>query len=202
MNYLKGKSTRVNTEGNQAPDAPFSSMAIASEPNSVYLPTQRFDCTETDQQFQCETTIQRRPLVLTWKKGGASQDALTSRPYPKNCEAVYDGQAVGCNSQGIGSVIGQPERYELTDLGLSAQQIRAVRRKYWSANTLQKLSEPHLISIGTGLALFGGVSAACFVWFQPGLLSSQPGFLSNLFVSLAYGYWPMVMGRIFWLHIF
>ncbi len=168
-----------------APDAPFSSMAIAVQPNSVYLPTQSFDCTETDPQFQCETTIQRRPLVLTWKKGGASQDFP---PYPRGCEAVYDGQAVGCNSQGMSSVIGQPDQYELTDLGLSAQQLRAVRQKYWGVNALQKLGEPRLMSTGLGLAIFGGVSIACFVWLQPGLLSNQPGLLSNLFVSLAYGF--------------
>ncbi len=164
-----------------APNAPFSSVAIAAQPNSVYLPTRIFSCAETDQQFQCKTTIQKRPLTLTWKKGGAYQDDLTSRPYPKGCEAVYDGRAIGCNSQGMSSVLNQPERYEVTDLGLSAQQLRAVRRKYWDVNALQKLGEPRLMSIGIGLALLGGVSAACFTWFQPGLLST-------LFVSLACGF--------------
>ena len=164
-----------------APDAPFSSVVIAAAPNSVYLPTQSFDCVETDQQFQCETTIQKRPLVLTWRKGGASQDDLTSQLYPKNCEAKYDGQAVSCNSQGIGSVIGQPERYEVANLGLSVRQLRTVRQKYWGVNTLQKLSETHLTSIGLGLAILGGVSTACFAWIQPGPLS-------NLLVSLVCGF--------------
>ncbi|MGI8934881.1 MAG: hypothetical protein ACR2FS_12490 [Phormidesmis sp.] len=163
-----------------APDAPFSSVAIAAKPD-VYLPTRIFDCIATDQQFQCETAIQNRSLTVTWQKGGAAQNDLFNPPYPENCEAVYDGQAVGCNSKGMGSVLNQPDRYEVTELGLSAQQLRAVRQKYWGVNTLQKLSEPRLMRVGIGLALLGGVSAACFAWLQP-------GWLSNLFVSLACGF--------------
>ena len=94
---------------------------------------------------------------------------------------MYDGQAAGCHSQGVGSVLNQPERYDVSDLGLSAQQLRAVRQKYWGVNTLQKLGEPRLISIGIGLGILGGVSTACFAWLQPGLLSS-------LFVILTGGF--------------
>ena len=163
------------------PDVPFSSMAIATPPGRIYLPTRSFDCTETDQQFQCEIALQNRPLVLTWQKDGELQDG--TRPYPKNCEATYDGQAVGCSHRGMSSVIGSPDQYEVTDLSLRPQQIRAVRQRYWGVNTLERLGEPGLMKIGIGLALLGGTSmaCACFVWIQRGLLSS-------LFISLACGF--------------
>ena len=164
------------------PTAPFSSVAIAASPKIVYLPTRSFDCTETDRQFQCETAIRNRPLVLTWQKGGELQDG-TYRPYPKDCEATYDGRAVGCRNQGMSSVIGSPDQYEVTDLGLSPRQIRGVQQRYWGVNTLERLGEPSLMKIGYGLALLGGISTACacFVWIQRGPLSS-------LFVSIACGF--------------
>ena len=146
------------------PDVPFSSMAIATPPSRIHLPTRIFDCTETDRQFRCETAIQNRPLVLTWQKGGALQDG-TYRPYPRDCEATYGGQAVGCRNRGMSSVIGSPDQYEVTDLNLRPQQIRAVRQRYWGVNTLERLGEPGLVKIGIGLALLGGTSMAyaCFV---------------------------------------
>ncbi len=164
-----------------APSAPFSSMAIASGADTAYLPTQIFDCTETDQQFQCQADIQNRSLVLTWEKGGAPQDSTTIRPYPMDCKAAYDGKAVGCSNTGMSSVIGNPEQYEVTALGLSARQFQAVQRRYWGVNALERSGEPRLLKIGYGLALLGSVSAACFAWFQPGLLS-------NLFVGLSCGF--------------
>ncbi len=98
-------------------NAPFSSVAIAAQP-LAHLPTRIFGCTETAQQFQCQTDVQNRLLILTWQKGEVSQDDLT---YPKDCEAVYGGQAVDCNNQGMGSVLGQLDRYEVANLGLSAR---------------------------------------------------------------------------------
>lgn len=169
-----------------APDTPFSSVAIAADADTVYLPTRIFDCAETEQQFQCQADIQNRSLVLTWKKGGPSQDDITIRPYPKDCEATYDGKAVGCSSQGMSSVIGNPEQYEVTELGLSTRQFQAVQRRYWGVNTLERSGEPLLMRIGFGLALLGGVSVACFAWFQ--FAWSESGVLSNLFVSLACGF--------------
>ena len=116
-------------------------------------------------------------LDLTWQKPSGSQ---SDSVYPDRCMATYDGNAVPCDNKGPSSVIGLPDRYEISNLGLSASQLQAVRRKYWGADTLATIGEPRLQSIGNYIGLLGGVSVACFVWFHT-------GFFSGFFVSLSCG---------------
>uniref|UniRef100_UPI00286D2A1A hypothetical protein n=1 Tax=Chamaesiphon sp. OTE_75_metabat_556 TaxID=2964692 RepID=UPI00286D2A1A len=68
---------------------PFASVSI--QPNSgsiVYLPNQIFTCTETKEQFQCQTKIQARLLDISLTKGRDYKYFLS------NCRALYDGRSV------------------------------------------------------------------------------------------------------------
>jgi hypothetical protein len=150
---------------------PFASVSI--QPNSgsiVYLPNQIFTCTETKEQFQCQTKIQARLLDISLTKGRDYKYFLS------NCRALYDGRSVGCREVGQTYAPILSKLYKITDLGLSSQQLQALKQEYWGINMLMPLSERHLMSICTELSLVTGIIAAFLVWFHPGNFSQ--GFIS------------------------
>jgi hypothetical protein len=149
---------------------PFASVSI--EPNSgssVYLPNQIFTCTETKEQFQCQTKIQARLLDISLTKGSDYKYFLS------NCRALYNGRSVGCREVGQNYAPIASELYEITDLGLSAKHLQALKQEYWGINMLMPLGED-LKSICTGLSLVTGMIVAFVVWFHPGNFSQ--GFTS------------------------
>lgn len=175
---------------------PFSSVSIRDSKGAlVYLPTRLFSCEEAPQQFQCKATVQKRSLEITWEKQKDDQGYPTSS---SRCEARYNGQPIDCKYSGPGGVIGLPDEYEVTGLGLSSQQMSAMQRRYWGLRFLKETREAYLLSIGTAIGLTGGVIVACFVWLHPGRLSKlfasfvcglalyqgAQGRLSNIFYSL------------------
>jgi hypothetical protein len=138
--------------------APFARVSLKTENNStIYLPNRIFTCTETEQQFQCQTTIQNR------------------------CRALYNEQLVGCQEvdQTYAPILSGV--YEITDLGLSSQQLQAVEQEHWGINTLMQMGDLRLMWISTGLSLAGGISAAFLAWMKPGKCSKA-------FTSFACGF--------------
>ncbi len=147
------------------PNTPFASVSIKTEYSTIYLPNRIFTCTETGQQFQCQTEIQDSLLNLSLTKGSDYKYDFS------NCRALYDGQSVGCRERGQTYAPILSEMYEITGLGLSPQQIRAVQQEYWGINALMQLGELRLLWISTGLSLAAGISGAFLTWFHPGLFS-------------------------------
>ncbi len=158
------------------PKTPFASVSIRTEQNStIYLPNRIFTCTETAQQFQCQAELQNRLLDLNLTKGKEYQYDFSS------CLALYGGQAVSCQDKGLTYAPILSQKYEITNLGLSPQQLRAVQQEYWDMNALVELGELRLLWLSSGLALAAGMIAVFFTWLYPGLLSKG-------FASLASGY--------------
>lgn len=122
-------------------------------------------CTETDQQFLCQAEIQNRSLKLVFEKGRSYKYAVSK------CQGEYNGQPVGCQEHYASApVLSKP--YEVTDLGLSFEQLQAVRYQYWQINALLD-SEDRLIRASAGLSIAGGVIAAIFVWLHPNIAFSK-----------------------------
>ena len=155
---------------------PFAGISIKT-PNSsiIHLPNRTFTCTETEQQFQCQAKIQNRLLDLSLTKGSDYKYDLS------NCRARYDKQSVSCQETGQNYAPILSRMYQITGLGLSAQQLQAVKQKYWGINALMQTGELRLMWISTGLSLAAGLSAAFLVWFYPGKFSKA-------FTSLACGF--------------
>lgn len=157
------------------PNTPFARVSIRTEHNStISLPNRIFTCTETAQQFQCQAELQNRWLDLTLTKGKDYKYNFSS------CRALYGRQAVGCQDKGLTYAPILSQMYEITNLGLSPQQLQAVQQQYWGMNALVQLGELRLLSISAGLSLAAGMSAAFFTWLHPGNLSKG-------FASLACG---------------
>lgn len=155
---------------------PFAGISIKTENSStIHLPNRIFNCTETGQQFQCQTNIQDRLLELSFTSSSHYKYELS------DCRALYDKQAIGCSEIGQTYAPMLSKLYEITDLKLSPQQLLAVKQKYWGVNALAQLGELRLMWIGIGLSLAAGLSVALLVWFYPGNLSKA-------FTSLACGF--------------
>lgn len=160
----------------RVPDyACFASVSLESGNGTVYLPNRIFDCTETEQQFQCQTKIQDRLLELTLTKGSDYQYDFSS------CRARYSKQEVGCREEGENFAPILSKMYKIADLELSPQQWREVQQKYWSINILMRLGEEQLLKISAALSLIAGISAVFFTWCHPGLFSKA-------FVSFTCGF--------------
>ena len=161
-----------------APGIPLASVSINTGGNStVYLPNRLFNCTGTEQQFQCQTEIQERQLSLSFTQGSD----YSNYPYDLGvCSALYDGQEVSCRQISDWPILGL-STYEIRDLGFSQKQLQAEKQKYWGINLLLELGEPGLSRISTGLSLVGAICVALFAWFHPGLLSKT-------FTSFACGF--------------
>lgn len=176
-----------------APDvpnnAPFAGVSIRTEQKmALYLPNRSFDCTETEQEFQCQTDIQDRLLTLNLTKG-------QGYPYDfSNCRASYSGQAVGCQETGQNYAPTLAKLYEVTNLNLSLQQTEAVRQTHWGINTLMQLGELRLIWISLGLSLTAGMIAVGLTWLHPGIWSK--GFVSFACGFGAYQLLEGALGRV------
>ncbi|MEM8804975.1 MAG: hypothetical protein AAGF01_02870 [Cyanobacteria bacterium P01_G01_bin.38] len=127
-------------------DFPFAGIAIHAESQAtIHLPNRIFACTETEQQYRCQTEVQDRLLVVVLEKRPGN--------LPGNCQAQYEGQSVGCRGTSIDYAPWTSESFEITPSGLSPQQLRAIRRKYWGVNTLLALGESGLFQISLLLSL-------------------------------------------------
>lgn len=142
---------------------PFAGVSIKAENNlAIHLPNRIFNCTETEQQFQCQAPIQNRLLELSLTKEKDYKYSFSS------CRALYNQKLAGCQEIGQTYAPILSEIYEVTNLGLSPQQLQEVEQKYWGINTLMKLGELRLMWIAAALSLAAGISAAFLAWFNPG----------------------------------
>lgn len=154
---------------------PFAGVSIKTKNSpAIHLPNRIFTCTETGQQFQCQATIQDRLLDLSLTKGSYEYDF-------SNCRALYNGRSVGCREVGQTYAPIISEIYEITDLGLRPQQLRAVEQEHWGINIIMQLGELRLHWISTGLSLAAGISAAFLAYLHPGKFSKA-------FTSFACGF--------------
>ncbi len=135
------------------------SLKAMGSVEEVAIPGRIFTCTKVDSQDQCQAKIQGRPLVLTLIPN-------ESDGFASSCKATYGGQPVGCynNDFNLGAMI--QRAFQIRDIGLDTQQLKAVRRKYWGLNTLLDIGEVRLLEIGTGLAIAFSAIVACFVWVR------------------------------------
>lgn len=131
---------------------PMAGVSIIARPAAaIALPNRIFTCLETEQQFQCQATIQGRPLRLNLVPDKPNNPDLY------DCQAQYDGRSVGCKGKGLDYAPMLSESFEIRDLGLSPQQLQAVRQKYWGLRMLLALREHRLLQISGGLSIAGGV---------------------------------------------
>jgi hypothetical protein len=153
------------------PNNPFAGFSIRTEQNTIiHLPNRIFTCTEIAKQLQCQAELQGRSLNVNLTKEDYYEYDLS------NCQAQYDGRSIGCREVGMTYAPMLSELYEITDLRLNPQELRAIEREYWSINALTRLGEVRLLWISTGLSLAAGLSALFFTWLHPGNLSK--GFAS------------------------
>jgi hypothetical protein len=158
------------------PNTPFANVSIRTENNFiVHLPNKIFTCMETGQQFRCQTEIQERLLTLNLTKGS------DYKYFFSNCLALYDGRSIGCQRTGQTYAPILSDIYEITDLGLSPQQLQVVKQEHWGINALMQLGELRLMWISAGLCIGAGVSAALLTWMKPGKFSKA-------FTSLVCGF--------------
>ncbi len=157
---------------------PMAGVAIRPETGfaAIDLPNRVFTCTTTpQQQQQCQTTIQSRPLVVTIEK-------IIGVSTKYDCRAQYDGRLISCDNVGEEYAPMLSPSLEVTGLDLSPQEFQRVRQTYWITQTMVKAGEQRLLRISMGLSLTGGAIAAYFAWFHPsrlgkGLASIAVGFL-------------------------
>ena len=153
------------------------SLEATGSVNEVAIPGRIFTCTKVDLQDQCQAEIQGRPLVLTLIPN-------ESDGFASSCKATYGGQPVGCynNDFNLGAMI--QRAFQIRDIGLDTQQLKAVRRKYWGLNTLLDIGEVRLLEIGTGLAIAFSTLVAYFVWVRTKPLNSPKGYYALRIVAL------------------
>ena len=145
---------------------PFAGVSInVGENSKIHLPNRIFECTQTDREFQCQTKIQDRLLDISFIKGNINKYNLT------NCRASYDGRTIGCQERGSNHAPLFSKIYRITNLGLSSQQLQALKQKYWGMNFLVELGENRLLSISSILFVMGGAVIGFFCWFHPSLVS-------------------------------
>lgn len=146
-------------------DVPFAGISINADPQAaIYLPNRIFTCTETDQQSQCQTDIQGRPLVIVLEK-------LPDPSGLSHCQAQYDGNSLVCLGGYVDYAPVLSESFEINGLELSPQQLETLQQKYWATNQLLTLGEPKLMRISQWLSISAGVLAAYFAWFHPNRFS-------------------------------
>ena len=121
------------------------SLEATGSVNEVAIPGRSFTCTTVDLRDQCQAEIQGRRLVLTLIPD-------ESNGFASSCKATYGGQPVGCynNDFGLGAMI--QRAFQIRNIELDTQQLKAVRRRYWGLNMLLDIGEVQLVKIGTGLA--------------------------------------------------
>lgn len=147
-------------------NTPFAGISINASPNTaIHLPNHIFTCTAEGPQSQCQTTIQERPLnlefSLTSQAGLSSEYPSDSNGDLKTCKAQYDGQPTSCSIRGAAET---EAYYEVAELGLSFEQLQAVRQKYWQINALKTSVKDDLRWLDAWMPIATGVSAACLAW--------------------------------------
>lgn len=151
-------------------NAPFASLGIREVGSLVYLPNRIFDCKGENRQFQCQAEIQDQLLQLTLSHKGQSEN---SDYMFSSCDASYDGKPIACKNSGSTYAPIISQSYEITGLGLNAQQMRSIQQEYWSMNALMQLGEIRLFWITTGLSIAAGLTAAFFAWLHPNSLTKS-----------------------------
>lgn len=157
-------------------NTPLARIEIVAGKQTVQLPNRIFNCTESNQQTQCNTTIEDQLLILNLQKSGTANNALS------NCQAALGSKSIQCTATGLDYIgrKGLLSSYKLTETGLSYSQLRGLQQDYFWINALRKLNETHLMQILTGAASLIGFATAAMVWLYPGRLA-------ELFVSFASG---------------
>lgn len=153
------------------------SLATTDLVNEVAIPGRSFTCTKVDLQDRCQAEIQGRPLVLTLIPD-------ESDGFASSCKATYGGQPVGCynNDFGLGAMI--QRAFQIRDIKLDTQQLKAVRSRYWGLNMLLDIGEVRLLEIGTGLAISFSTLIAYFVWVRTKPLAPSKGYYALRMVVL------------------
>jgi len=153
------------------------SLEATGSVNEVAIPGRVFTCKKVSAQDQCQAEIQGRLLVLTLMPN--EFDGFTS-----SCKATYGGQPVGCynNDFSLGAMI--QRAFQIREIGLETQQLKAVRRKYWGLNTLLDIGEVRLLKIGTGLVIAFSTLVAYFVWIHTKPLNPSKGHYALKIVAL------------------
>ncbi|HEY9803999.1 MAG TPA: hypothetical protein V6D25_26925 [Leptolyngbyaceae cyanobacterium] len=169
--------------------APFANVSIkVNNGYNIHLPNRIFNCTETSQEFNCQTNIQERLLNLNLTKGSQYKYEFT------NCRALYNNQSVGCSEMGVTYAPIIAKIYEITNIQLSSQEVQALKQEYWGINTLMQLGETRLIWISTTLSLVAGLNAVFLAWFYPGKLSKA--FTTLICGFGMYGFIWSLLGRV------
>lgn len=158
--------------------SPMAGVYLNAKPAPIHLPNRIFTCTELEQGTQCQAEVYGRSLVLALLPD-SNPDVVLS-----NCQAQYDAQPVTCSSTAVDYAPALSESIELDTLGLNAQQLQALRRRYWGVNALLSAGEPKLIRISWGLAIAAGAIAAFWAWFHPSWLSK--GWVAGSWGVVAY----------------
>ncbi len=146
-------------------ESPMAGVYLNAEPTAIHLPNRIFTCTELEQGTQCQAEVQGHPLVLDLVSNRDSSIAL------RDCQAQYDGQPVACTSVTLDYAPALSESVELGPLGLTPQQLQAVRQQYWGVNALLWVGERKLLRITLGLSMAAGAIAAVWAWCYPSWLS-------------------------------
>ncbi|MEL6879598.1 MAG: hypothetical protein AAFP09_03665 [Cyanobacteria bacterium J06607_10] len=171
------------------------SLEAVGSVREVALPSRIFTCIEAESQTQCQAEIQGRPLVLTL--------AASARNEVSACEATYNGQRVGCTNNDfmLGAMI--QKTFQIQDIGLSPQQLKAVRRKYWKRNMLLDIGEVRLMKIGFWLSIAAGAIAAYFCWHHVNLSSSRTlNYLTKTLVLAISSLGIVFAGQLFFMILF
>jgi hypothetical protein len=115
-----------------------------------------------------------------------------------DCQALYDGQSISCqNKGGFEYAPMLSESFEVSGLGLTDQQLQAVRQKYWGISTLLAWGEDGLLRIWWALTLSTSAVAAHFGWFYARRLGKEDmspawGFSSGSVTLVGFGYFLML----------
>ena len=115
------------------------SLEATGSVNEVAIPGRSFTCTTVDLRDQCQAEIQGRPLVLTLIPD-------ESDGFASSCKATYGGQPVGCynNDFGLGAMI--QRAFQIRDIGLDTQQLKAVRRRGTASVAATKCNKRSAVS--------------------------------------------------------
>jgi hypothetical protein len=158
--------------------APFESVSIKAHNSRIYLPNRSFTCTETEQQFLCQTKIQNRPLDLSFTKGTDYKYNLS------NCRVLYNGQPANCQRWRENYAPILAFSFEMTGLNLNSQQLQQIKQKNWAINIFMPLGETGLMRMGRWLSVAAGISIAFLTSLHPKLRRAQ---LTKLLLCLGSG---------------
>lgn len=144
----------------------------------VYLPNRLFRCTEQNQQFRCQATLQNQPIQITFDHG---KDYVYDL---ENCRATYAGQVTNCQPGWGGYMTnrGVLSYYSLnSNLGLTVPQLQAIQQQYWLTNLIGTSAEGLLWISTWAIALIGALLAIGLNWLEDNRFT-------RIFTSLSSGF--------------